>query len=428
MEHVKLFRRKATIIKAVQLTEGVEDPAGVLRDEHRRPYVITAHNQRVILEPGDWVTQEPNGQGYYPIKPDILASTYEALELPRDPHYWTGETWPEPPGYTAVWEANDEAARKLIWTMRYRSGALSQEVPEPTEEELRTYVGRIMTGMPGFSTHVEDGFGDDEEEGRPWSEIIPEAPTNPPGRVVHVTEELSQEVRGRCVLSLRLRGVKESASQAILEPSEVRQLIAHLEPYAGERDSGFDPDVAFEGRVYKTGGYEGHMRPEAAPYMLNALGNILRGLDGNFPPGAVRDGIRGLQLQVQALEALREHEERAAGADLTRQEGETLELFRATVTEKKAQAKEGGWSQESLLSAVVIAARHFAVGESHACRMGLLEIASGETGVPLVSVSFEGWPWRVRSWPPARGEVGWLPYEFSPSDWARAVPDLAIKE
>lgn len=42
------------------------------------PHVHTTHtNQTILLEPGDWIIPEPNGQGYYPCKPDIFEATYE---------------------------------------------------------------------------------------------------------------------------------------------------------------------------------------------------------------------------------------------------------------------------------------------------------------------------------------------------------------
>lgn len=44
-----------------------------------RAYVVTTHGQRVYLADGDWITAEPNGDGYYPIKPDIFAATYEPV-------------------------------------------------------------------------------------------------------------------------------------------------------------------------------------------------------------------------------------------------------------------------------------------------------------------------------------------------------------
>ena len=41
-------------------------------------HVHTAHDSLVILAPGDWIMPEPDGRGYYPIKPDIFAERYEA--------------------------------------------------------------------------------------------------------------------------------------------------------------------------------------------------------------------------------------------------------------------------------------------------------------------------------------------------------------
>lgn len=56
--------------------EGVDDTS----DVWGHAFVCTAHDQIVFLEPGDWVVPEPNGNGHYPIKPDILEETYERVE------------------------------------------------------------------------------------------------------------------------------------------------------------------------------------------------------------------------------------------------------------------------------------------------------------------------------------------------------------
>ena len=42
------------------------------------------------------------------------------------------------------------------------------------------------------------------------------------------------------------------------------------------RSDGPDPDVAYEGKVFKTGGYQARMNPEAKPHMINAVDHILR--------------------------------------------------------------------------------------------------------------------------------------------------------
>lgn len=50
-------------------------------DSAMPPHVHTAHNgQMVLLEPGDWIIQESNYSGYYPIKPDIFEETYEPVD------------------------------------------------------------------------------------------------------------------------------------------------------------------------------------------------------------------------------------------------------------------------------------------------------------------------------------------------------------
>lgn len=55
------------------------DPLGVHRDEIGA-YVVTAHSQVVYLEDGDWIVAEPDGSGYYPIKPHIMEKRWEPIE------------------------------------------------------------------------------------------------------------------------------------------------------------------------------------------------------------------------------------------------------------------------------------------------------------------------------------------------------------
>jgi len=43
-------------------------------------YVITAHDQRVYLQNGDWVFPEPDGVHFYPCKDAIFKSAYEVIE------------------------------------------------------------------------------------------------------------------------------------------------------------------------------------------------------------------------------------------------------------------------------------------------------------------------------------------------------------
>ena len=42
------------------------------------PHVHTIHNnQMVLLEIGDWIIPEPDGEHFYPCKPDIFDMTYD---------------------------------------------------------------------------------------------------------------------------------------------------------------------------------------------------------------------------------------------------------------------------------------------------------------------------------------------------------------
>ncbi len=43
-------------------------------------WVVTIHGQKAYLANGDWVITEPDGEHYYPCKPDIFEATYEPVE------------------------------------------------------------------------------------------------------------------------------------------------------------------------------------------------------------------------------------------------------------------------------------------------------------------------------------------------------------
>lgn len=76
------FVKKPVEIEAVQF-DGVpaHDPPGVFRRESDlSPYVVTIHEQRVYLWPGDWIIPEPDGVHYYPVKPDVFAQMYESAD------------------------------------------------------------------------------------------------------------------------------------------------------------------------------------------------------------------------------------------------------------------------------------------------------------------------------------------------------------
>lgn len=62
---------------------------------------------------------------------------------------WAGEGWPFPPGMPShEWASYpSQVERRMSWVNRYKrnNGAL----PDPTDAELRAYVGRVMAGQPG---------------------------------------------------------------------------------------------------------------------------------------------------------------------------------------------------------------------------------------------------------------------------------------
>lgn len=196
------------------------------------------------------------------------------------------------------------------------------------------------------------------------------------------------------------------------------------ESSAAEDTSADDEQVesreAFRCKVFSTGGYEGSMSHEAVPHILNAVSNILRSAAYYLPEGTLKDGFVALETQAQILQDFQDRLHKEEAAALTPAEMETLDRFRKAIEEDKARAAVGHWEMSSLLSVVVIAARHFATGESIALRRALLETAAEVTGVPMELVP-QGVNW-IRAWRPAQGEVGWLPYRLTSEAWMRATP------
>ena len=72
------FRSKPNLIEAHQF-DGHEMVLGVRIEEDGRYYVVTIHEQKAYLEPGDWVIVEPGSDGTrcYPCKPGVFAARYE---------------------------------------------------------------------------------------------------------------------------------------------------------------------------------------------------------------------------------------------------------------------------------------------------------------------------------------------------------------
>ena len=81
------FRRIPLVIDAVQYTEygklvtGMCNSRSCYQEVCNKPHVHTIHdNQLVLLDVGDWIIPEPDGEHFYPCKPDIFDKTYEVLK------------------------------------------------------------------------------------------------------------------------------------------------------------------------------------------------------------------------------------------------------------------------------------------------------------------------------------------------------------
>ena len=72
------YRKKPVVIEAWQWPN--ESSRGVCVCDNQGPHVHTTHGgQMVILDVGDWIIPELDGEHFYPCKPDIFEQTYEAV-------------------------------------------------------------------------------------------------------------------------------------------------------------------------------------------------------------------------------------------------------------------------------------------------------------------------------------------------------------
>ena len=80
------FRKKPVVIEAEQYTEygklvkGMCNSQSCYASGNNKPHVHTIHEgQMILLEIGDWIIPEPDGEHFYPCKPDIFEATYEPV-------------------------------------------------------------------------------------------------------------------------------------------------------------------------------------------------------------------------------------------------------------------------------------------------------------------------------------------------------------
>jgi len=79
------FRRKPTEVEAFQwFQNGTENPRNAVKhaliDLGTAAFCVTTiHGQKTIVVDGDWIITEPDGEHYYPCKPDIFEAIYEPV-------------------------------------------------------------------------------------------------------------------------------------------------------------------------------------------------------------------------------------------------------------------------------------------------------------------------------------------------------------
>lgn len=73
------FRSKPVEIEAEQFVHPATVPCGVHASENGEYWVVTIHGQKTSVALGDWIIQEPDGEHYYPCKPDIFEKRYEVV-------------------------------------------------------------------------------------------------------------------------------------------------------------------------------------------------------------------------------------------------------------------------------------------------------------------------------------------------------------
>ena len=79
---MQTYVKRPIAVEAVQFDDiPANDPPGVFRrPEDNTPYVVTIHDQKAFLSPGDWIIAESDGVHYYPCKPEEFNKFYSQVE------------------------------------------------------------------------------------------------------------------------------------------------------------------------------------------------------------------------------------------------------------------------------------------------------------------------------------------------------------
>lgn len=74
------FRKSSKVIEANQFRRHGEYPFGVRTEEDGRAYVVTMQEQKVYIQPGEWVAQEDDGVHFYPIADSYFKENFIPVE------------------------------------------------------------------------------------------------------------------------------------------------------------------------------------------------------------------------------------------------------------------------------------------------------------------------------------------------------------
>jgi hypothetical protein len=154
------YRRKAgQIVDAEQyaeygkLVKGMCNSVSCYVAVNDKPHVHTIHdNQIVNLEVGDWILPEPDGEHFYPVKPDIFDKTYEPANEPtpdkvkqepdgewREKYYDLQERYEEKKEAASMW------AKKCM--EKHQDYLALLELQEKTEKKVKAENYQTILGL-----------------------------------------------------------------------------------------------------------------------------------------------------------------------------------------------------------------------------------------------------------------------------------------
>ena len=70
--------------EGVEMDDNSNDPEASAKHGRYAFYVVTCHGQKTYIQDGDVIVREPNGRGYYPVKPEIFAQRWEEDSTPTE--------------------------------------------------------------------------------------------------------------------------------------------------------------------------------------------------------------------------------------------------------------------------------------------------------------------------------------------------------